>query len=102
MDALLPVTSEDRPIDLFRSELQEICGQFQVEPKERSPVLLSHLSVQHLSGIDLAHVGLNAQHVTRCWSCPVYVPVSQLIYAAFCSKAKGLLPPSDECLRRGL
>ena len=36
------------------------------------------------------------------WSCPAYVPVSQLIYAAFRSKAKGLLPPSDECLRRGL
>jgi hypothetical protein len=30
------------------------------------------------------------------WSCPAYVPVSQLIYAAFRSKAKGLLPPSDE------
>jgi hypothetical protein len=36
------------------------------------------------------------------WSCPAYVPVSQLIYAAFRSKAKGLLPPSDECLRLGL
>jgi hypothetical protein len=30
------------------------------------------------------------------WSCPAYVPVSQLIYAAFRSKAKGLLPPRDE------
>jgi len=30
------------------------------------------------------------------WSCPAYVPVSQLIYAAFRSNAKGLLPPSDE------
>jgi type I restriction enzyme R subunit len=39
---------------------------------------------------------------TQDWSCPAYVPVSQLIYAAFRSKAKGLLPPSDECLRRGL
>ena len=36
------------------------------------------------------------------WSCHGYVPVSQLIYAAFRSKAKGLLPPSDECRRRGL
>ncbi|MDO6614746.1 hypothetical protein Q4505_04030, partial [Pacificibacter sp. 1_MG-2023] len=26
------------------------------------------------------------------WSCLVYVPVSELIYAAFRSKAKGLLP----------
>jgi hypothetical protein len=32
----------------------------------------------------------------KFWSCPAYVPVSQLIYAAFRSKAKGLLPPSDE------
>jgi len=29
----------------------------------------------------------------KIWSCPVYVPVSQLIYAAFRSNAKGLLPP---------
>ena len=36
------------------------------------------------------------------WSCPAYVPVSQLIYAAFRSNAKGLFPPSDECRRRGL
>ena len=36
------------------------------------------------------------------WSCHAYVPVSQLIYAAFRSNAKGLLPPNDECLRRGL
>ena len=31
-----------------------------------------------------------------CWSCRAYVPVSELIYAAFRSNAKGLLPPSDE------
>ena len=36
------------------------------------------------------------------WSCPANVPVSQLIYAAFRSNAKGLLPPSDEWRRRGL
>jgi NAD(P) transhydrogenase subunit beta len=36
------------------------------------------------------------------WSCHGYVPVSQLIYAAFRSNAKGLLPPSDEWRRRGL
>ena len=43
-----------------------------------------------------------AKFLQQFWSCPAYVPVSQLIYAAFRSKAKGLLPPSDECLRRGL
>jgi hypothetical protein len=36
------------------------------------------------------------------WSCPAYVPVSELIYAAFRSNAKGLLPPNDEWRRRGL
>jgi len=30
------------------------------------------------------------------WTCHAYVPGSQPIYAAFRSKAKGLLPPSDE------
>jgi hypothetical protein len=32
----------------------------------------------------------------RPWSFPAYVLVSELIYAAFRSNAKGLLPPSDE------
>ena len=36
------------------------------------------------------------------WSCSAYVPVSQLIYAALRSKAKGLFPPSEECRRLGL
>ena len=36
------------------------------------------------------------------WTCPAYVTVSQLIYAAFRLNAKGLLPPSDECRRRRL
>jgi hypothetical protein len=36
------------------------------------------------------------------WSCPAYVLVSELIYAAFRSKAKGLFPSSDEWRRRGL
>jgi len=39
---------------------------------------------------------------SRRWTCPAYVPVSQLIYAALRLKAKGLFPPSDECRRLGL
>ena len=29
------------------------------------------------------------------WTCRVYIPVSELIYAAFRSNAKGLLPPNS-------
>ena len=51
-------------------------------------------------------VGLTAARKTwgfgLCWSCSAYVPVSQLIYAALRSKAKGLFPPSEECRRLGL
>jgi histidine phosphotransferase ChpT len=36
------------------------------------------------------------------WTCPVKVPDTYLIYAATFSNASGLLPPSVECLRRGL
>ncbi len=36
------------------------------------------------------------------WSCRACVPISQLIWAAFRSKAKGLLPPDDERRCRGL
>lgn len=36
------------------------------------------------------------------WSCPAYVPVSELTNVTFHSNAKGLLPPSDEWRQRGL
>ena len=36
------------------------------------------------------------------WTCPAYVLVSELTYAAFRSNAKGLLSPSEEWRRRGL
>ena len=36
------------------------------------------------------------------WTCPAFVPLRLLTYAAFTSKAKGLFQPSAECLRRGL
>jgi hypothetical protein len=54
-----------------------------------------------LGFMELATISALAQ-TNALWSCPAYVPVSQLIYAAFRSKAKGLLPPSDEWRRRGL
>ena len=36
------------------------------------------------------------------WSCPAKVPDTYLIYTATVSNARGLFPPSVECLRRGL
>ncbi len=36
------------------------------------------------------------------WTCPVKVPDTYLIYTATVSNARGLFPPSVECLRRGL
>ena len=42
------------------------------------------------------------ERLVAVWSCSAYVPVSQLIYAAFRSNAKGLFPPNDECRRLGL
>jgi hypothetical protein len=41
-------------------------------------------------------LGRNQSEAVMHWTCPAYVPVSELIYAAFRSNAKGLLPPSDE------
>jgi hypothetical protein len=38
----------------------------------------------------------NVEDLVHEWSCHGYVPVSQLIYAAFRSNAKGLFPRSDE------
>jgi hypothetical protein len=56
---------------------------------------------------------LNVSALVADWFCPAYVPVSQLTYVAFRSKAKhclaepcmcerGLLPPSDEWRRLAL
>jgi len=56
--------------------------------------LASILAIHDPSGTDL--------RPCQFWSCPAYVPVSELIYTAFRSKAKGLLPPNDEWRRRGL
>ena len=42
------------------------------------------------------------QEIAAKWSCSAYVPVSQLIYVALRSKAKGLFPPREECRRLGL
>ena len=39
---------------------------------------------------------LKASQGFDIWTCRVYIPVSELIYAAFRSNAKGLLLPSDE------
>ena len=36
------------------------------------------------------------------WTCPAKVPDTYLIYTATVSNARGLFPPSVECLRRGL
>ena len=60
----------------------------------RAARLLSALAEHELAERDRRRV--------ERWSCPANVPVSQLIYAAFRSNAKGLLPPSDEWRRRGL
>ena len=42
------------------------------------------------------HVYETGQTVKAKWTCHGYVPVSELIYAAFRSNANGLLPPNDE------
>jgi hypothetical protein len=68
----------------------------------RFPLSLRNVEVLlHERGIDISHETVRFWW-SRFWSCHAYVPVSELIYAAFRSNAKGLLPPSDECLRLGL
>ncbi len=39
---------------------------------------------------------------TKGWTWPAKVPDTYLIYTATVSNARGLFPPSVECLRRGL
>jgi len=59
--------------------------------------LFSFPTGQHKSLKDPIYgVQIVVQDGQTTWSCHGYVPVSQLIYAAFRSNAKGLFPPSDE------
>jgi len=60
-----------------------------------------------LTGVPMAMPWCRRHQLRQClivtaWSDSAYVPVSQRIYAAFRSKAKGLLPPSDDWWWRGL
>jgi hypothetical protein len=59
---------------------------------------IRRMCLQHLRKMNIHYGSLFPDVIgaSGYWSCPAYVPVSQLIYAAFRSKAKGLLPPSDE------
>ena len=65
--------------------------------------LKKHLRRLRKERQDVAHeAALITEDDLKMWFCHACVPVSQLIYAAFRSNAKGLLPPSDEWRRRGL
>jgi hypothetical protein len=75
-------------------------------PLARPEVIVGGREFAHLHADGSLHASLDPAlariAVDASWSCHAYVPVSQLIYAAFRSNAKGLLPPSDEWRRRGL
>jgi AraC family transcriptional activator of tynA and feaB len=54
------------PVDAFRSDLRSVCGAFNVEPAAANrDELQAHLSIESIGGLDLAHVGLNADRVHR-------------------------------------
>ncbi|MEM9049280.1 MAG: helix-turn-helix domain-containing protein [Pseudomonadota bacterium] len=54
------------PLDAFQADLVDICGSFDVRGKTaRQDSLAGHLSVAHFGGLDVAHVGLDAEEVTR-------------------------------------
>lgn len=54
------------PVELFQTQLNGICGSFDVLPKKDMPETMSgHLSVAHLGGLDVAHVGLDIDQVSR-------------------------------------
>ncbi|MEM6323528.1 MAG: helix-turn-helix domain-containing protein [Pseudomonadota bacterium] len=62
----LNVRSSPYAVDAFRTDLQVVCGAFNVEPDRAGPeTLQAHLSVATTGGLDLARVGLNADHVHR-------------------------------------
>ena len=65
VDTLQLIPKEPRPLEVFRSELQDICGSFQVEPLHKQSSVSSHLSVHQVAGLEFAQVGLDADQVHR-------------------------------------
>ena len=64
------------------------------KPRMRKP----RMRKPRMRKIDMATLALDVAE----WTCHGLVPGTYLIYAANLSNARGLLPPSVECLRRGL
>ncbi|MEM9341582.1 MAG: helix-turn-helix domain-containing protein [Pseudomonadota bacterium] len=55
-----------QPLERFRSTLRGICGSFDLHPLDaRRDIVEGHVSVANLSGLDVARVGLDVDHVTR-------------------------------------
>lgn len=55
-----------QPLETFRSDLQGICGSFDLHPTHvERDLVQGHLSVEHHGGLDIARVGLDVEHVTR-------------------------------------
>jgi len=79
----------------FNRAFGVVCDFAEIK-KQVSPHTLRHSFATHLLA------GRTDIRVIQVWSCHGYVPVSQFIYAAFRSNAKGLLRSNDECRRRGL
>lgn len=65
MDIFQPAPSGHRAIAAFQDELHSVCGAFQIQPWRAQRQLEAHLSVQQFGGLDIAHVGLNAEYVER-------------------------------------
>ena len=64
---------------------------------------LSQVFLEEMLADPMEQLVMQADGVSEAqWTCPVFVPLRLLTYAAFASKAKGLFQPSAECLRRGL
>ena len=90
----------------FRKKLSR--SQFMKFLSEQPPCLIAMeaCATAHYWGREALEAGHEVRLIppiyVKPWSCHAYVPVSELIYAAFRSNAKGLLPPSDEWRRRGL
>ncbi|MDG2231369.1 MAG: hypothetical protein P8K82_06860 [Paracoccaceae bacterium] len=62
----LTIHHELYPVDAFCTDLQSVCGFFNVEPVlPKNSAMKAHLSVEKVGGLDLARIGLDANQVHR-------------------------------------
>lgn len=52
-------------VDQFQADIQHVCGRFSISPVSRSRAFSGRIGLEHLGGLEVASIGLDADSVAR-------------------------------------